>query len=150
MHMPWGQSQTVKELAPGIVDTTTASHGGLKLSPARWEKLLEVFPRFQSFAGPGWLEEDCDYMAAVYIWPELFPGVKLDKIREYIRGREDTRTPASPEPLRQPQAQLFGEDAGGFCLVAEVTTDGARIIREREEKASNQKQESQKQKELFV
>jgi hypothetical protein len=65
---------------------------------------------------------------------------------------DDLYTPATPtpEPLRQPQAQLFGADAGGFCLVAEVATDGARIIREREEQAYNQKQEAQKQKELFV
>lgn len=64
---------------------------------------------------------------------------------------DDLYTPApTVEPLRRPQSQLFGEDAGGFCLISETTTDGARIIREHEEKANNQKQEAQKQKELFV
>ncbi len=150
IHTPWGPSQTVRELAPGIVDVTTSSHGGLRLSPSRWAELRAHFPRFKSFAGPHWLEEDCDYMAAVSIWPELFKGANLENVAAYIRGREDTRTPPTPAPLRRPQAQLFGADEGGFCLISERTTDGARIIREREEKANNQKQEAQKQKELFV
>jgi hypothetical protein len=68
---------------------------------------------------------------------------------ESYKRLEPSRTPATPAPLRRPQAQLFGADEGGFCLVAEVATDGARIIREREEKARNQQEEAQKQKELF-
>jgi hypothetical protein len=88
-------------------------------------------------------------MAAVSIWPELFKGANMENVAAYIRGREDTRTPPTPAPLRRPQAQLFGEDAGGFCLVAEVTTDGARIIREREENAIAIREQAKNQKEML-
>jgi hypothetical protein len=49
----------------------------------------------------------------------------------------------------QPPPALFPENAGGFCLVAEVTTDGARIIREREEKAIAIREQAKNQKEML-
>lgn len=49
----------------------------------------------------------------------------------------------------QPPPALFPENAGGFCLVAEVATDGARIIREREEKAIAIREQAKNQKEML-
>lgn len=71
MNTPWGTSQTVKQIAPGLLTVTTAGHGGLCLSAPRWLELRGKFP-FRSYAGECWLEEDCDYCFAVIVWPECF------------------------------------------------------------------------------
>jgi hypothetical protein len=72
VNTPWGPPQHAKQIADGIVDYTCAGHGGIHLSVTRWEELKKKLPRFVAFAGPQWLEEDCDYLAAVYVWPEYF------------------------------------------------------------------------------
>lgn len=71
MQTPWGISQSVRQIARGIVSVTTAGHGGLALSPDRWTYLRGLFP-FTSYAGEGWLEEDCDACLALIVWPEAF------------------------------------------------------------------------------
>ena len=59
---PWGESQTEKILADGIVDYTTAGHGGIWLSEERRNAIPESF---KSFTGTNeWLEEDCDWAIA--------------------------------------------------------------------------------------
>lgn len=68
---PWGRSDSLDHIAEGLDFYSTPGHGGLKLSAARWRELSAAF-QFKSFAGPGWLEEDCDYSFAVIRWPELF------------------------------------------------------------------------------
>ncbi len=73
MNTPWGPAQSQRAIAPGIIEVSTASHGGLALSAARWQELNERLPGLKSFAGPGWLEEDCDYNLAVLAWPDLWP-----------------------------------------------------------------------------
>lgn len=72
MHTPWGASQTIERVADGIRFISTASHGGYHLSPERWAVLQAEFPAFHSWAGPQWLEEDCDCALVVLTWPELF------------------------------------------------------------------------------
>jgi hypothetical protein len=64
---PWGEPQTTEILAPGIVLFTTASHGGIWLSPERNAQVPLKLKR-GSFCGnglAGWYEEDCD-AAIVY------------------------------------------------------------------------------------
>lgn len=66
---PWGQSQTSVKLAPGIMDYTTASHGGIHLSELRrsdlgfrlgfWTDAKDV---------PAWYEEDCDWAIPYYVF----------------------------------------------------------------------------------
>lgn len=72
MNTPWGASQTETAMADGLVLVTTASHGGIKVSPSRWLELTTTFPYLQSWAGAGWLEEDCDVAWAMLRWPEAF------------------------------------------------------------------------------
>jgi hypothetical protein len=57
---PWGPIQTVTPLGPDVVTVTTASHGGLRISPAALERLPEPI-RETAFSGNGWFEEDCDW-----------------------------------------------------------------------------------------
>ena len=70
---PWGESQTKTILADGIIDYTTASHGGIWLSEDRRKAIPESF---KSFLGTNeWLEEDCDWAIAYVIFE--------NDIREY-------------------------------------------------------------------
>ena len=71
-NTPWGKPQTEKIIADGIVEYTTASHGGIHLSDNRWNELIELFPYLHSWAGENWLEEDCDWGWAAIRWPHLF------------------------------------------------------------------------------
>lgn len=73
METPWGPSQQVETIAPGIVSVSTAGHGGLKLSAERWARVAQLFPNQGKYAPDGWLEEDCDWALAALAWPELFP-----------------------------------------------------------------------------
>lgn len=57
---PWGQVQTVEPLGPEAVVVTTASHGGLRVSPAAFARLPDVLRR-TAFSADGWFEEDCDW-----------------------------------------------------------------------------------------
>lgn len=71
-HTPWGHADGIIILADGIASVSTSSHGGIWLSDERWKTLLEKFPMFQSWAGEGWLEEDCDWCVAALAFPEHF------------------------------------------------------------------------------
>lgn len=73
METPWGRADWQTDIAPGIIDISTASHGGLWLSKDRWNAMMDLFPDFRPFAGVQWLEEDCDWIMAVLTWPVLFP-----------------------------------------------------------------------------
>lgn len=49
---PWGKPQTVEIIAPGIVEYTTASHGGIWLSPER-NAQVPMRLKKRSFLGNG-------------------------------------------------------------------------------------------------
>lgn len=59
---PWGDPQTTEILAPGIVQFTTASHGGIWLSPERNAQVPRRLKRrtFMRNGLRGWYEEDYD------------------------------------------------------------------------------------------
>jgi hypothetical protein len=57
---PWGPIQTVEALGPDAVSVITASHGGLRLSPAGFARLPEAI-RETAHSANGWFEEDCDW-----------------------------------------------------------------------------------------
>jgi hypothetical protein len=71
---PWGAPQTPKEVAPGIILYTTASHGGFWLSPERNEKISKQ-QKLETFCQngiSGWYEEDCDAGIVRKSFPEFF------------------------------------------------------------------------------
>lgn len=77
MFTPWGESQSEYMVAKGITEVSTASHGGILLSPERREVLDKCFPDFTSFAGGNWFEEDCDWAFPVAVFPELFTEFRI-------------------------------------------------------------------------
>jgi hypothetical protein len=57
---PWGSIQTVIPLGPEAVAVTTASHGGLRVSPAALARVPAPI-RQTAYRANGWFEEDCDW-----------------------------------------------------------------------------------------
>jgi hypothetical protein len=64
--------QTVHEVAPGIVQVSTAGHGGYWLSPERRADMPAQYRDIRTFAGGPWYEEDCDWSLVVLSFPEHF------------------------------------------------------------------------------
>ena len=71
---PWGTAQQLHYHGEGVIRCSTAGHGGLWLSPERWNYLCGLFPAFNGYAPDQWLEEDMDANLACLAWPELFPA----------------------------------------------------------------------------
>jgi hypothetical protein len=79
---PWGPSQHSEKLAPGIMQYSTAGHGGIHLSPKR---NAEVHPAWRIEGG--WYEEDLDWAIVAFHFPEAFPNkppVKGKDFRTYV------------------------------------------------------------------
>jgi len=76
---PWGAAQGVSHTAPGVVQVSTAGHGGVKLSPER-NKMIHPALRNAS----GWYEEDCEAGIAVWAHPDAFPrpGKSVEEVAE--------------------------------------------------------------------
>lgn len=66
-NTPWGAAQGATVYAEGIVEYSTASHGGFHLSP---ERNAAVNPTLRSEGG--WYEEDCGWAAVAITFPDLF------------------------------------------------------------------------------
>ena len=92
---PWGVAQTTCDIAPGIIEVSTVSHGGFYLSPARVAKIRERFPEFTSRAGAQWYEEDCDCAVVALAHAEEFPDESIRAAIRTVRGL------ASSEPHRR-------------------------------------------------
>ena len=84
---PWGRPDFQKEIAPGIVKLSTPSHGGYHLSAERWAELVRLMPRFLSWTGAQWLEEDCDWAAVPACWPEFFDDDARFDAHRSLSGR---------------------------------------------------------------
>lgn len=80
---PWGMSQSIREIAPGITNYTTASHGGIHL--ADW-RLAEMVPQYRKrdlrYCPAEWFEEDCEWALVALSWPQFF---RPDQIEDAIR-----------------------------------------------------------------
>ena len=94
---PWGRIQHLAMIAPGVWKVSTASHGGIWLSP---DRLALVPADYRAYAerwahgwGPGWFEEDVAACAVVATFPELFtrrgqcwPHVQEDALNRIERA----------------------------------------------------------------
>ena len=67
---PWGAPQDQEVIADGIILVTTASHGGIWLSPARVQQMPLAYRK--TFAGGPWFEEDCDWAMVAVTFPNYF------------------------------------------------------------------------------
>ena len=77
MQTPWGESQEVESVAPGILRVSTAGHGGYWLDEERAQTVAARFVTFQPFAGWPWFEEDQDWAVVAFAFPESFTPAQL-------------------------------------------------------------------------
>ena len=78
---PWGPSQTVEHIATGIIEYTTASHGGIHVA-SKLNKQMPESIRVES----GWYEEDVDWVFVVVNFPQHFTQQKYAEAREIFRN----------------------------------------------------------------
>lgn len=76
-HTPWGPAQDKLQVAEGITQYNTASHGGYELSADRHAAVQQRFPKFHTFAGGSWYEEDQDWSIVAMTFPEHFDDEAL-------------------------------------------------------------------------
>lgn len=80
LRTPWGQSQHIEDIAPGIRSISTAGHGGFKLDRARNAQVPEYLRR-----EGGWYEEDVDYAIVYLTFPSEFSEQQVADARDTIR-----------------------------------------------------------------
>jgi len=83
MRTPWGDAQDVRTIAEGIVEVSTAGHGGIHLAGERQRAVKAIAPKFETWAGGPWYEEDCDVSLVILAHWEHFS-------RAAIRGAVHT------------------------------------------------------------
>lgn len=71
MNTIWGKAQTCNQVAHGITEVSTASHGGFVLSAKRMAEMPKQY-KACSFTKDNHFEEDCSWCAVVMAWPEYF------------------------------------------------------------------------------
>lgn len=84
MRTPWGPSQTVTQLAPGVTAVTTASHGGILVTGDAADRIPPEV-RARAWAGHPWYEEDCDWAIVAWYCPEAFNAAHLEAARRTLR-----------------------------------------------------------------
>ena len=72
-HTPWGNPHSIEPLASGIIEYTTATHGGLWLDDDKARHARQLFDLKISADGLNWFEEDilacCALLAHVRLLP---------------------------------------------------------------------------------
>lgn len=71
---PWGTPQHCQQLAEGIYEVTTASHGGIWVTRARRHAMPHEIRSIPTWTGGHWYEEDCDWALVALAYPEVFNG----------------------------------------------------------------------------
>jgi hypothetical protein len=85
-YSPWGQIDNITRLADGILLVSTASHGGIWLSPERRAQLAANSPHLlravegRAYAPkPMWWEDDCEaVLPLLAFWDELPADMRRD------------------------------------------------------------------------
>lgn len=76
IYTPWGEPDTITEIAPGITLFTTPSHGGIHLDDKRMACLPVSFitntGSFSAQRASGWFEEDVDMAIPMACYPNAF------------------------------------------------------------------------------
>jgi hypothetical protein len=70
-HSPWGEVQHQREVAKGITQVMTASHGGYFVERSLWNE-MPVYAQETPYSHGGWFEEDTDVALVVICFPDLF------------------------------------------------------------------------------
>ena len=83
---PWGIVQDEETIADGIVLVTTASHGGIWVSPellGRVQKAMRDYAAYWS-GSSSWFEEDCAAQCVVVSFPEYFPAEQVERAQAIV------------------------------------------------------------------
>lgn len=85
---PWGEIQSCHELCPGVVDVSTAGHGGIMVRAEVTKKLLSPSDQKCAFQDGGYLcfEEDC--ASAVVLWELIHKRHYKAPVNEYYKPGE--------------------------------------------------------------
>ncbi len=107
MQTPWGISQHTEKIAYGITAVSTASHGGIKVSPTLNMKipgwLKECTHNKQGLEG--WYEEDCDWCIPALVYHNDFCDwayTKGKKRKDYLDLAEQDFTKYILEKVKIP------------------------------------------------
>jgi len=115
MNTPWGRSDSVTEIADGITRVTTASHGGIRLSRERNDRMPGCFRNRNNETRAGWYEEDCEWAMCALVFAEEFKQATGDDgIAEEARKTVRTWFPDeyeifSGETLRPEDSHIRGQ-----------------------------------------
>jgi hypothetical protein len=72
MHTPWGQSDSIREVADGIMEVSTPGHGGIWLSDERQKALPAEAGIHNWLKGLAWWEEDCDWCIPYLVFADEY------------------------------------------------------------------------------
>lgn len=106
IQTPWGIAQHSREIAPGIVSYSTASHGGIKLARERLEQVPKAWRDFASSWshgwGSAWFEEDCAWAGVAIAFPEHFEAGHVEAARRIARAYGLPDATSAVEQLQLP------------------------------------------------
>jgi hypothetical protein len=113
---PWGPSQSIKEVAPGIHFVSTASHGGLQLSEERQHQMPEGLQE-------EWFEEDCQWAWPTAVFAKEMKPKDVWHAMKTLAGQ----TPKIPLPQAQEIANTWERENGEKFLAGSFGFNGATM-----------------------
>ena len=98
---PWGEAQDAEEMAPGIINYSTASHGGIWIDKKHQEQ-LEKYTINNWLGSTQWFEEDCDWAIPYIVFSaEIQKHGKAYKFIENLAAAHSTAKLRHPEFYKQ-------------------------------------------------
>lgn len=137
MFTPWGSAQSIDKIADGIVQVSTASHGGIGLDETRNAQMPDALR-----VDGGWYEEDVQWALVVLAFPDLFPDrIAQDAprvVKEWFPDRWTAHTgevvtaAESSVVARAEFAELHANDLVGIAAIGKssfnVVPDGKVLV----------------------
>ena len=92
---PWGEPTSIREMAQGVLDVSTPGHGGLIMSPGRWNSLPPEVR--ECMMEKFFAEEDCEMPIALALMGlEGGPEGRTRELARNIAARYPRYAPAMP------------------------------------------------------
>ena len=113
MRTPWGESQSVTNIAPGIISVSTAGHGGIKLDRTR-NAMIPADARRKG----GWYEEDSDAcIPLLYFADEIRETGTVSVPVEDFRKNLETYNPTALKALDANRCKCGRKQRTRDCVV---------------------------------
>ena len=96
---PWGPSQGKTVLSLGIIQYSTAGHGGIHVCPSLNAQIHEAWREEN-----GWYEEDCDWAVVAYHFPGAFKFAEVTSAIITLKNwqpHQYTRVTGQPVTLKE-------------------------------------------------